>query len=185
MQVPAQITFRHMEPSGSTEQQIRTRVEELERFYPRITACHVVLEAEHRHHEQGKLFHVRVEVTVPGRVIAVGRDPAEHHAHEDAHVAIRDAFDAVRRQLEDHARQARGDQKTHEVPQFGRISQVFAERGYAFLAADTGEEVYLHQNSVVNKGFRNLRVGDKVRYVLSPDPGEKGPQASTVVPLGS
>jgi hypothetical protein len=34
----------------------------------------------------------------PGRVMTVGRDPAEHHAHEDVHVAIRDAFGAVRAQ---------------------------------------------------------------------------------------
>jgi len=184
MQVPVQITFRHMDPPESAERQIHARVEELERFYPRITACHVVLEADHRRHQQGKLFQVRVEVTVPGRVIAVGRDPAEHHAHEDAHVAIRDAFDAVRRRLEDHARRARGDEKTHEAPQFGRISQVFPDRGYAFLATDTGEEVYIHRNSVVNDGFGKLRVGDRVRYVLSPDPGEKGLQASTVSLLG-
>ncbi len=183
MQVPVQIAFRHMEASDSAEQQIHTRVDELERFYPRIIACHVVLEAEHRH-QQGNLFRVRVEVTVPGRVISVGRDPAEHHAHEDAHVAIRDAFDAVRRRLEDHARRARGDEKTHEAPQVGRISQVFAERGYAFLMTDTGEEIYIHRNSVVNNAFGTLRVGDKVRYVLSLDPGEKGAQASTVTPLG-
>jgi hypothetical protein len=57
MQVPTQITFRHMERSDSAEQQIRRWVAELEQFYPRITACHVVLEADHRHHHQGKLFH--------------------------------------------------------------------------------------------------------------------------------
>lgn len=183
MQVPPQVTFRHMEPSDSAEQQIRRHIAELEQFYPRITACHVVLDADHRHHRQGKLFHVRVEVSTPGQVIVVGRDPAEHHAHEDAHVAIRDAFNAARRQLEDHARRARGDQKTHEAPQIGRISQVFPDRGYAFLVTETGEDVYVHRNSVTNAGFEKLRVGDQVRYVLSPDLGDKGAQASTVVPL--
>jgi cold shock CspA family protein/ribosome-associated translation inhibitor RaiA len=173
-----------MELSDSAEQQIRSRIEELEQFYPRIVACHVVLEAGHRRHHQGNLFRVRAEVTVPGRVIVVERDPAEHQAHEDAHVAIRDAFDAVRRQLEDHVRQTRGDEKTHEAPQVGRITQVFAERGYAFLTTGSGDDVYVHENSVLNNGFHKLRVGDKVRYVLSPKPGEKGLQASTVVPLG-
>ena len=185
MQVPVQVAFRHMEPSPAADQQIRSRVAELEQFYPRIIACHVVLEADHRQHRQGNLFHVRVEVTVPGRVVAVGRDPAEHHAHEDAHVAIRDAFDAVRRQLEDHARRARGDEKTHAAPQIGHINQIFPDRGYAFLVTETGEEVYVHHHSVVNGGFDKLRVGDQVRYELSPDPGEKGPQASTVVPQHS
>jgi cold shock CspA family protein/ribosome-associated translation inhibitor RaiA len=182
MPVPVQVTFRHMEPAPAAEEQIRSRAAELEEFYPRIIACHVVLEADHRHHRQGNLFRVRIEITVPGRVLSVGRDPAAHHAHEDAHVAIRDAFDAVRRQLEDHIRRARGDEKTHAVPQIGRIKQIFPDRGYAFLVTETGEEVYVHRNSVVNDGFAKLRVGDQVRYELSPDGGEKGPQASTVVP---
>jgi hypothetical protein len=42
---------------------------------------------------------------VPGREIVVGREPA-NHAHDDMNVAIRDAFDAARRQLEDVARRA-------------------------------------------------------------------------------
>jgi ribosomal subunit interface protein len=185
MQVPVKITFRHMDPDSSAREQIEHRVEELEQFHDRITACQVVLEAAHRSHQQGKLFHVRVELNVPGRTIVVGRDPAEHHAHEDAHVAIRDAFNAVRRQLEDHARRARGEEKTHAPADIGRIARVFPERGYAFLVTETGEEVYVHANSVPDGGFARLQAGDKVRYVLAPDPGEHGPQASTVVPLGS
>ena len=185
MQVPVQITFRHMEPDSSARTQVEHRLAELEQFYDRITACQVVVEASHRHHRQGKLYQVRIDLTVPGRTIAVGRDPAEHHAHEDAHVAIRDAFDAVRRQLEDHARRARGEEKLHAPAQIGRITQLFPERGYGFLTTGEGEEIYVHQNSVAEGGFAKLKIGDRVRYVLAPDPGEKGPQASTVVPLPS
>ena len=36
-----------------------------------------------------------------------------NHAHDDVYVAIRDAFDAAVRQVEDHARRMRGDTKTH------------------------------------------------------------------------
>jgi len=174
-----------MEPSESVETQIRHRIAELEQFYPRITAVTAVFEAEHRHHHSGRLYRCRLDVVVPGRTIHVGRNPAAHHAHEDAHVAIRDAFDAARRQIEDHVRQARGDEKTHEAPQIGRITEVFPDRGYAFLITDTGEEIYVHRNSVVNGGFDKLTVGGTVRYALAPDPGEKGPQASTVVPLAT
>ena len=183
MQVPVQISFRHMDPDSSARTQVEQRLAELEQYHDRITACHVVVEAAHRHHRQGKLFQVKIDLTVPGRTIAVGRDPAEHHAHEDAHVAIRDAFDAVRRRLEDHVRRVRGEEKTHAPPQIGRIARVFPERGYAFLTTADGEEVYVHANSVAEGGFAALHPGDKVRYVLAPDPGEKGPQASTVVPL--
>lgn len=183
MQVPLHIAFRHMEPSESAERQIRQRADELEQFYPRIVACRVLVEQDARHHHQGRMFRVHIDVTVPGQVIATGRDPAAHHAHEDCHVAIRDAFDAVRRQLEDHARRARGDMKTHEAAQTGRIARIISDQGYAFLVTDTGDEVYVHRNSVIDGGFDRLHVGHRVRFVLSPEPGEKGPQASTVVPL--
>ena len=109
MQLPVQISFRDMEPSGAVEAKIRERVAKLERFYDRIMGCRVVVESPHRHHHQGKLFHVRVDLTVPGGEFAVTREPAERHSHEDVFVAIRDTFDAVQRQLEDYARRQRGD----------------------------------------------------------------------------
>ena len=183
MSVPVQVTFRHMEPSDAVEQQIRERAADLERFYPRIIACHAVVDEDHRRHRHGKLFHISIDITVPGREIAVGREPAAHHAHEDCHVAIRDAFDAARRQLEDHVRRARGDVKAHEAAQMGRISSIISDQGYAFLVTDSGDEIYVHRNSVVDGGFDHLRVGHRVRFVLSPEPGDKGPQASTGVPL--
>lgn len=102
-----QITFRHMGPSPALEARIRQRAEELEQFCQRITSCRVVVECDPRHHRQGKLFSVGIDVTVPGREIVVGRDAGANHAHEDAHVAVRDAFDALRRQLEDHVRERR------------------------------------------------------------------------------
>jgi ribosomal subunit interface protein len=114
-----QISFRNMAPSPAAEDRVRDRVAALEKFYDRIISCHVVLEEQHRHHHQGKIFHVRVELIVPGREIVVRRDPGEHHAHEDMHVAIRDAFDATRRQLEDHVRRMDNRIKTHDEAPVG------------------------------------------------------------------
>lgn len=108
MQVPLQITFRHMAPSPALEARIRERAEELEQFFDRITSCRVVVEPGQRRHQQGNLYEVHIDLTVPGREIAVGRDSGANHAHEDAHVAVRDAFDSARRLLEDHARRSRG-----------------------------------------------------------------------------
>jgi ribosome-associated translation inhibitor RaiA len=42
---------------------------------------------------------VRIDLKVPGKEIVVNRDH-----DEDIYVALRDAFDVARRQLEDHAR---------------------------------------------------------------------------------
>ncbi len=113
MELPLQITFRNMDPSEAVAVRVRKLAERLERFHERIVGCRVVIEAPHRRHHHGKLFHVRVDLTVKGAELLVRREPAEHHAHEDVYVALRDAFRATRRQLEDHARLQRGETKAH------------------------------------------------------------------------
>ena len=130
------------------------------------------------------MFRVRVDLGVPGREIVVGRDPQAHHAHEDAHVAVRDAFDAVRRLLEDYVRERRGDVKLHAVPDHGRIARLLAEQDCGFIVTADGTEIYFHRNSVANGGFDKLTVGDEVRFVAQHSESAEGPQASTVVPLG-
>jgi len=184
MQLPVQITFRDIEPSDFIEARIREKVAKLEEFYDRITGCRVVVEARHRRHHKGRLYTVRVDLTVPGGEIVVNRESELDHAHEDVYVAIRDAFKAARRQLQDHVRRQRGETKIHEVPAHGRVARLFPEEGYGFIETPEGSEVYFHRNSVVNDGFDRLEVGTEVRYDLVPGEGEKGPQASTVHPVG-
>lgn len=178
-----QITFRNIDASSAVEAKIRERARELEQFYDRIVSCRVVIEGPNRR-RHGDLFHIRVDLKVPGKEIVVKRDPPEHYAHEDIYVAVRDCFDAVRRQLEDHVRRRRGDVKAHEVPSHGRVASLMAERDYGFIDASDGTEVYFNRNAVANGGFEKLSVGDEVRFSLHPGEGEKGPQASTVVPIG-
>ncbi|MGB1548585.1 MAG: HPF/RaiA family ribosome-associated protein, partial [Alphaproteobacteria bacterium] len=43
----------------------------------------------------------------PGKELVVTHSGPKDHAHEDVYVAIRDAFGAAARQLEDHARKLR------------------------------------------------------------------------------
>ena len=184
MQVPLQITFRHMDSSEAVATRIRERVAELERFFDRIVSCRVVVECRHPRRQQGNLFRVHVELKVPGREIVVGRDPAAHHAYEDVYIALRDAFDAARRLLEDHARERRGDVKVHAVPDHGRIARMLPEQNCGFIVSQDGNEVYFHRNSVTNGGFDKLTVGDEVRFVAQHSESAAGLQASTVVPLG-
>ncbi len=115
MQIPLQITFRGMQPSPALEERIRERAAKLERFHHRITGCRVVVEAPHRHHGKGRLFAVHVDLTVPGHEILASKGTGGNHAHENVHIAARDAFDAALRQLEDFARRDRGDVKHHET----------------------------------------------------------------------
>ena len=183
MPLDIDISFHGMDPSPAAAAQARRRAEELGQFSDRLTACRVVLEAVNRHHRQGTIYHVRVGLSVAGGRIVANREPGEDHAHEDLYVAIRDAFDAARRRLQDHMRRLEGQTKQHEAPSIGRIVRLFADRGYGFLETDTGEEVYVHRNSVLDGGLDALKVGDRVRYVVDPEEGEQGPQASTVFPL--
>jgi len=180
MPADVQISFRGMQASPAAEEQIRRKADELAQFSDRISACRVMLEAAHRRHRQGQIYHVRVDLAVPGGKIVVDKEPGQDHAHEDLHVAIRDAFDAARRRLQDHMRRMEGEIKQHEAPSIGRITQLFAERDYGFLITEAGEEIYVHRNSVIGGGFDSLKVGDRVRYVVDPEEGEKGLQASTV-----
>ncbi len=106
MQIPLQISFRDISHSDAVEEKIREKVKKLEIYTDRITSCRVVVEAPHRQHTKGKLFHIRVDITMPGEEIVVARDP-DDHAHEDVYIAIRDAFEAVRRQLKKTMRKKR------------------------------------------------------------------------------
>lgn len=116
MQSPLQITFRHMEPSPAVEARVREHIDHLERFHGRITGCHVVIEPPPAHRRKGGPFEIKVDLTVPGREIAVRSNGAEHAAHADVYVALRDVFDSVRRLLQDVVHQQRGNVKHHESP---------------------------------------------------------------------
>jgi len=111
MEIPLQITFREMPPSAAVDERVREKAAWLEQFCDDITACHVVVEERHRHHHQGRLFHVRIDLAVPNKTLIVNRETHANHAHEDVYVAIRDAFEAARRQLEDHVRERRGNHR--------------------------------------------------------------------------
>ena len=184
MRTPLQITFRHMDPSPALEARIRQRADELDRFFDRITACRVVVESGTRRHQQGNVFDVSIDLTVPGAEIVVGRDSGANHAHEDAHVAVRDAFDAARRRLEDHVRGRRGDVKLHAVPDHGRIARLLPDRDCGFILTAAGDEIYFHRNSVAGGVFDKLEIGAEVRFVAQSSESAQGDQASTVVPLG-
>ena len=115
MPAEVQVTFRGMDPSPAVEARVRRRIEDLQQISDRIAACRVVLDAAHKRHRQGTIYNVRVDLTVPGGTIVVNREPCEVHAHEDMHVAVRDAFDAARRMLQDHIRRLDGRTKQHVV----------------------------------------------------------------------
>ncbi len=177
-----QMSFHGMDPSPSVETQARDLAGRLEQFSDRISAIRVTVDPVHQRPRQGIIYRIRIEISAPGNRVVVNREPALDHAHEDIHAAIHDAFDVARRQLQDNGRHQARRGRLQAPPARGRIVRVFADRGYAFIADETGGEIYVHQNCVLGSGFARLKVGDPVRYLLDAEDGEQGPQARAVFP---
>lgn len=103
-----QITFHGLTPSEELRQEVGDRIAWLEQFYPPLMACRVRLQIPHRHRSRGRHVHVTIEMTVPGGPpVVVTHAPSLQHAR----VAIREAFGAARRRLQDFEGDRRADIK--------------------------------------------------------------------------
>lgn len=174
MEIPLKITFQGLEPSPVLEERIRKKAEALSQYHSHIIGGRVVVERLQKHSRQGDLYTVRLEITVPGGEIAVTRE-----RDVDVYVALRDAFDAARRRLEDRERKERGATKLHETELRGRIARIFPEEGYGFIESDDGREVYFNRDNCVHPSFDHLDIGEEVRFLVV-DEGTEGPQARRV-----
>jgi len=183
MQRPLDIRFRQMDSSPAIEARIREKAATLERFSDRITGCRVIVEKEHRHRHKGNLFRVRIEIDAPGKELAVTHTGPKDHAHEDVYVAIRDAFNAAVRRLEDHVRERGGKVKAHEGPLHGTVRMVDHEGGFGFVETPQGE-VYFHRNSVVEGRFDDIEPSSQVRLEVAERESDEGWQATTVRVIG-
>ncbi len=113
MNTPLEITFQGVEKSQAIEAKIAERAAKLEKHFDRITHLRVVVAAPHRHSHKGKIYQIKIEVGLPERApLVIAHDPEVNHAHEDLLVAIRDAFDAARRRLDDSAARMSGTAKS-------------------------------------------------------------------------
>lgn len=193
--IPMQITYLHAEASPYIEEMIQSEAVKLERFYPRIVGCRVTVE-QGTGRQMGNLWHIRVELSVPGGEIVVQSEPSlggmarqtnkrairkgleVRRERQILHRAVRDAFKAARRQLQDYARKQRGDTKRLVEAPTAKVTQVFEDEGYGFLITPDGREIYFHKESLLNEPFEDLKPGTTVTF--AEEAGEKGPQASSV-----
>lgn len=158
-----QITICDLPESPALETHIRKKALKLDQFYHRINSCRIVLTIPQKHKHNGKLYCVRIDITVPGKELVVNRK-----LDQDVYVAIRNAFKAVERQLESYARKRRGDVKTHEIGNKGVIKRLFLDEGYGFIQGLDGKELYFSANNVSNIYFDQLKLGDKVEFLTAP-----------------
>lgn len=196
MILPVQTTFRNVDSSEAVATRIQEEADKLDKHFDRITSCRVIVEAPHRHHRHGEPFHIRIELRVPGKELVVAHEPkleyetrGEWHkhmevkgSHKDVYVAIRDAFKAIRRQLQDYVRCLRHEVKTHCPVPRARVSKLFSKKRYGFIETADGREIYFHGNSVCNSAFEHLEIGDEVHF--SEEAGDQGPHAISIRSTG-
>lgn len=183
MQFPPEIAFRGFEPDEWLKDTVRREIDKLDEYFDRIVGCRVMVELPHQRREEGNPYHVRIELSVPGRNLVVSRSPkARERERETQMTALDEAFGAMRRRLEDYARELRGDVKRKQEQAHGRVWQLYpggapGER-YGFIRTPDGSDIYFHENSLLGSDFDDVEVGDEVRF--HEEQGVEGPQASTV-----
>ncbi len=173
MKVPVQIVFHGLDRSDALEAAVRDKVAHLEHLSGDIMSCRVVVDLEQKHKHQGHPFGVRVDLTLPGRELVVDRVQ-----HEDVYVALRDAFDAMKRQLQDAVHQRRGDEKQHPRELHGEVVRLDADGGFGFIRAPDGEEYYFSRDNVAGGHFARVEIGTAVQFVA--EPAGEGLQAKRV-----
>jgi cold shock CspA family protein len=180
MDVESQVNFQNLERSEAVEKDILGKIEHLQKFHPRLVGCRVVVDAPHRDKRKGRIYEVRIDLSVPGNDISVTREAGVNHAHEDIYVAIRDSFDAAKRLLEDRVRKMDAYRtKRHPEVRHGRLARIFKEDGYAFIECEDGHEVYFDRDSMTKDVCPRLEVGNNLRFKqLDGDKGPYGVQVS-------
>lgn len=183
MQFPPEIAFRGFEPAEWLKEAIHKEIDKLDDHFGRVVGCRVMVELPHRRHEEGNPYHVRIELSVPGRNLVVNRSTKSRERERETQMtAVDDAFSAMTRRLEDYVRELRGDVKQKRDVAQGRIWRLFpgsapGER-YGFIRTSDGTDVYFHENSLLDTDYEEIDVGTEVRF--NEEQGREGPQASTV-----
>lgn len=174
MKLPLKITFRDLVPLPSLEPEIRRRADKLDQWTSDVMSCRVTVEADDSRRHTGHAYRVQILVRVPDEEIAVGMD----HADEDIQRAVRDAFDAADRRVEDYARRRRGQTKAHHAVLRGRISAL-SDDGVGTILSESGETFHFDRSHVAQPGFEQLEVDQEVRFLEGVTPA--GREARRIV----
>jgi cold shock CspA family protein len=94
------------------------------------------------------------------------------------YVAVREAFDDMKRQLEDLVRRRRGQEKQHAVPLHGEIVRMDDAGGFGFIRTAEGDEYYFSRDNLASMPLEHIRIGNKVQFIA--ELGAEGLQARRV-----
>jgi cold shock CspA family protein/ribosome-associated translation inhibitor RaiA len=184
MQVPLEIACKGLDRTDKLQSVIDKNAERLEKVCDHIISCRMVIERPHEHPDQGSDYRVSLVVRIPpNHEVVIKHSSTEGDMHESLEKIINDVFHAASRQCQEIARLQRDRVKRHPERETAAIViRIFPEQNYGFLQALDGREIYFHRNSILNDDFERITVGTGVRYIE--EPGEEGPQATTVAIVG-
>ncbi|MCB9915170.1 MAG: ribosome-associated translation inhibitor RaiA [Planctomycetes bacterium] len=110
MDLQHELILRDVTRTPGLERYVREKVDKLTQLTDRLLTSRVTIEAPSPHHKKGGHYHVSVELGLPGAELVANRAAPDDQGHESMHLALRDAFTAMRRQLHEHlAKQRRHD----------------------------------------------------------------------------
>src|SRR5712691_3598852 len=181
-----EIAFHNIESSQWAEQEIRSRVADLECIYERLISCRVRVDQRATNPRGTIPPVVHIELGIPGRKeIVVSHEP-EHLLRKfqrpDLHNAINEAVRIAERRLLD-LKEQRGDRTkagVHDAENqaLGQVAETDPAGEFGFLITREGGLLYFHRNSLLSGDFEDLHRGDEVYYVE--EAGDTGPTAAKV-----
>lgn len=135
MGLPLKIKYLNVPPSPAIDNKIHQFADKLEKRFDRILSCRVVIQTPHRRHHKGNLYQVNINVIVPEAKLVASRESSGDHSHEDLHVSVRDAFQAIQRQLQDYVEQRRGHVKHHGPSIQEKMMENFEETAHTDMGS--------------------------------------------------
>lgn len=171
MQVPAQVTFRNVQQTPIIDDFIHAQLAKLDQFSDRIISCQVVLSYEAKQHQTTQLFDVTIVLNMPGKELV-----STHNHHEKVMVALGEAFEDTRRQLEDYNEMMQGRVKAQPPIIYGHVVRLFED--YGFIESADGEEYYFNDDCLSHGEFGSLKIGEVVHFIEYQ--GDEGMQAHRV-----
>lgn len=178
--MPMEVSFRGVERTHAMERLISDQAEKLEQVCDHIISVRVSVEKPQEHQRSGNPYRVRIMARIPpGHELVAARDPSDRDLHDPLDKVVRDAFNALRRQIGQLNQKQKGDVKWHPEQETGAlVSKLFKRDGYGFILTPEGREIYFHRNSVLHGDFDRLVIGVGVRY--AEEMGDKGAQATSL-----
>jgi ribosomal subunit interface protein len=178
-----EITFNEVDHSDAVEARIRERVAKLLAMGENIRRCKVCVRAPHRCGHKPVAYVIDLSVQMSGTSLHVDQRPGDDNAHTDIYVAIRDAFNAMERQLRKWKEQHKGRPHPLESPLQGRIASLDGYADCGQIATTDGRLIYFHRNSVAEDGYDGLNEGDAVELSVDTKDADEGPHARFVRPI--